>query len=132
VQPKPPADANRRSSSPFSANFLALHGDQPVGVIGSFQTARDSHVVRLGAMWTAPAHRGVGIGRRLVGAVLDWAGQSGATEVELWVTAGNAPALALYEASGFTSTGERQPLPSDPTLTVQRMTRAPAGTPQST
>jgi GNAT superfamily N-acetyltransferase len=83
-------------------------------------------------MWTAPAHRGVGIGRRRVGAVLDWAAQSGATEVELWVTAGNASALALYESSGFTATGEQQPLPSDRTLAVQRMTRAPAQTPPST
>ena len=92
-----------------SAIFLAVLGDRPVGVVGSFRTTLDSPVVRLVAMWTAPAHRGVGVGHQLVGAVLDWAGRAGATEVELWVTAGNTSAVALYESSGFTSTGEHQP-----------------------
>ena len=80
-------------------------------------------------MWAAPAHRGVGVGRRLVAAVLDWASEAGAAEVELWVTAGNVSAHARYESTGFTSTSERQPLPSDPTLTVLRMTRLPVRMP---
>jgi ribosomal protein S18 acetylase RimI-like enzyme len=81
-------------------------------------------------MWTAPAHRGLGVGRCLVGAVLEWAGQSGAGEVELWVTEGNVAALALYQSTGFTLTDEQQPLPSDPSLTVLRMTQRPPPTPR--
>jgi N-acetylglutamate synthase-like GNAT family acetyltransferase len=57
-------------------------------------------------MWTAPPHRGCGVGRHLVGAVLDRAGQSGAREVELWVTEGKVAVLALYQSTGFTLTGE--------------------------
>jgi GNAT superfamily N-acetyltransferase len=117
------------ASGDDSAIFLALVDDEVVGVVGTFRTALDSAVVRLGAMWAAPAHRGVGVGRRLVAAVLDWASESGAAEVELWVTAGNVSAQALYESTGFTSTSERQPLPSDPTLTVVRMTRLPVRMP---
>ena len=106
-----------------SAIFLALDDDQAVGIVGAFRTALGSTVVRLGAMWTAPAHRGGGVGRRLVDAVLEWAGQCRASEIELWVTEGNAAALSLYESAGFVMTGEHQPLPSDPSLTVLRMTR---------
>jgi RimJ/RimL family protein N-acetyltransferase len=42
----------------------------------------------------------------------------------LWVTESNAPARRLYERCGFTPTGDRQPLPSDPSLPEIRMRRA--------
>jgi GNAT superfamily N-acetyltransferase len=106
-----------------SAIFLAVDGEQTIGIVGAFRTELGSPIVRLGAMWTAPAHRGRGVGRRLVGAVREWAGRCDASEVELWVTDGNVAALALYESTGFTVTGEHQPLPSDPSFTVRRMTR---------
>ena len=112
-----------------SAIFLALEDEEVVGVVGTFRTSLASPVVRLAAMWAAPAHRGIGVGRRLVAAVLDWASESGAAEVELRVTAGNDSAQALYQSTGFTSTGEQQPLPSDPTRTVHRMTRLPVQIP---
>ncbi len=63
-----------------------------------------------------------GLGRRLVGAVIDWAVETGASSVGLWVTRGNAPAQLLYESMGFRETGEYQPLPSDPCADELRMT----------
>jgi hypothetical protein len=36
--------------------------------------------------------------------------------VHLWVTETNSHARTLYERCGFTLTGERQPLPFDPSL----------------
>jgi ribosomal protein S18 acetylase RimI-like enzyme len=105
------------------AIFLAPVEGRAIGVVGSFRTAVGATLLRLGAMWTAPAHRGRGVGRRLVGAVLEWAGQSEARQVELWVTKGNVAAFALYQSTGFTLTGEQQPLPSDTSLTVLRMTQ---------
>jgi hypothetical protein len=36
--------------------------------------------------------------------------------VHLWVTETNKPAQLLYEHCGFSLTGERQPLPSNPAL----------------
>jgi ribosomal protein S18 acetylase RimI-like enzyme len=39
------------------------------------------------------------------------------------VTESNASARRLYERCGFSATGERQPLPSDPSLAEIRMRR---------
>jgi RimJ/RimL family protein N-acetyltransferase len=39
------------------------------------------------------------------------------------VTDNNKPARRLYERCGFTPTGERQPLPSNPALGELAMTR---------
>jgi ribosomal protein S18 acetylase RimI-like enzyme len=44
--------------------------------------------------------------------------------VHLWVTETNKAARRMYERSGFTPTGERQPLPSDPALMELAMARA--------
>lgn len=49
----------------------------------------------------APAHRGCGRGRALVGALLHWAAQAGATSAYLQVRAQNTTALRLYESLGF-------------------------------
>ena len=43
--------------------------------------------------------------------------------MRLWVTETNAHARALYERCGFTLTGERQPLPSDPSIGEVAMCR---------
>jgi ribosomal protein S18 acetylase RimI-like enzyme len=72
-------------------------------------------------MWVAPAVRGRGVGWALVGAVQRWATDMSFGRVGLWVTETNEPALTLYRRCGFTDTGERQPLPSDPALTEVRM-----------
>ena len=76
-------------------------------------------------MWVAPEARRSGSAGRLVGAVLEWASESAAESVMLWVTEGNAPARALYESMGFCVTGEHKPLPSDPAHTEVRMRLAP-------
>jgi GNAT superfamily N-acetyltransferase len=78
-------------------------------------------VVELVSMWTSAAVRGAGIGRRLVDAVIDWARQTGADRVDLWVTRGNDAAAQLYESIGFEVTGDHQPLPSDPCKDEVRM-----------
>jgi ribosomal protein S18 acetylase RimI-like enzyme len=41
--------------------------------------------------------------------------------VELWVTRGNDAAVHLYEAAGFSLTGDHQPLSSDPCKDELRM-----------
>jgi ribosomal protein S18 acetylase RimI-like enzyme len=43
--------------------------------------------------------------------------------VSLWVADGNDRARRFYERLGFTGTDERQPLPSDPGTTEERMER---------
>jgi ribosomal protein S18 acetylase RimI-like enzyme len=41
----------------------------------------------------------------------------------LWVAEANEPARRLYERYGFTPTGDRQPLPSNPAVPEIRMRR---------
>jgi ribosomal protein S18 acetylase RimI-like enzyme len=58
-----------------------------------------------------------------VASVIGWAHDKNATQVHLWVTETNAHARALYERLGFAPAGERQPLPSDPSLGEIAMAR---------
>ena len=58
--------------------------------------------VGLFAMRTDPAYRRQGLARRVLGALLAWAGEAGAKRAWLQVEADNDPAIALYAAAGFT------------------------------
>lgn len=108
--------ARRGSSGDDSATFFAEVEGAVVGLVGGYRP--DGVVVELASMWVAPTGRRRGVGVALVQAVVDW---SGTDEVELWVTRGNDPAIALYEGCGFVTTDEVQPLPSDPCKDEIRM-----------
>ncbi len=62
---------------------------------------RDGQMAGLFEVATAPELRERGLGRRIVGAALDWARGSGAKTGWLQVDEGNVPALALYRSLGF-------------------------------
>jgi GNAT superfamily N-acetyltransferase len=94
---------------------------EPAGLIGGYQ--EDPVTVELVSMYVRPRARGHGVGEALVAAVIDWARKRDATAVRLWVTETNSHARALYERLGFTLTGERQPVPSDPSLSEVAMSR---------
>ena len=51
----------------------------------------------------APEHRRQGLARTVMAALLEWGAERGATTAYLQVLGHNAPALALYEAMGFTT-----------------------------
>jgi GNAT superfamily N-acetyltransferase len=91
---------------------------EPAGLAGVYV---DDGVADLVSMWVRPAARGRGVGGALVSATADWAKDRGHGALYLWVTEANAPARRLYERYGFTATGERQPLPSNPAVTEIRM-----------
>jgi GNAT superfamily N-acetyltransferase len=92
----------------------------PAGIAGVWV---DDGAAELVSMWVRPAARGRGVGAALVTAAADWAKARDHDTLLLWVTELNAPARWLYERCGFTPSGDRQPLPSDPTLTEIRMRR---------
>jgi ribosomal protein S18 acetylase RimI-like enzyme len=94
---------------------------EPVGLAGIFV---EDGAVDLVSMWVRPTARGLGAGEALVEAAASWAKAHEYQALFLWVTESNAPARRLYERCGFTASGERQPLPSDPALTEIRMSRA--------
>lgn len=92
----------------------------PAGLVGVYV---EDGAAELVSMWVRPSARGLGVGEALVEAAAAWAKARDFRSLFLWVTESNPPAVRLYERLGFISTGERQPLPSDPALAEIRMRR---------
>ena len=102
--------------------FAYLPGNpEPAGLAGAYVADGVANVV---SMWVRPSARGHGVGEALIGATADWAKAREHAALVLWVTESNAPARKLYDRCGFALTGERQSLPSDPTLPEIRMRRS--------
>jgi RimJ/RimL family protein N-acetyltransferase len=59
-------------------------------------------------MWVDPEHRRLGLAQRALGALREWAADVGAERLRLHATEPNEAARRLYEAAGFTPTGERE------------------------
>ena len=86
----------------------AWHGDRLVGAIGLERDRRRKgrHVGHVIGMMVRPEARGHGVGRELLDALISEArGSEGMEMLTLTVTAGNAPAVDLYETSGFVCYG---------------------------
>jgi ribosomal protein S18 acetylase RimI-like enzyme len=95
---------------------------QPVGVIAA--TRVPLALVGepfISSLWVDPRHRRHRIASRLVQAAADRVAARGADAVSLWVLDGNNAAIQLYEAMGFTRTGECQPAPGPADLLEWRM-----------
>ena len=92
----------------------------PAGIAGVYEADDAPQLV---SVWVSPSARGRKAGEALITACADWARARGHAELFLWVTESNASARRLYERCGFIPTGERQPLPSDPSLPEIRMRR---------
>ena len=73
----------------------------PVGVVCG---APGDGEVELISMWVAPDHRGTGLARRLIDAVVAWATVRGRGTV-LMVREDNAPAIEAYRRAGFVDQG---------------------------
>ena len=102
------------------ATFLAFRDGVPIGIVGGMagDTSEERSLV---AMWVDPDHRSTGVASALLDAVRSWARDDGATRLTLWVTRTNDPAATLYRRAGFTPTGESKPLPSNPSLTEDKL-----------
>ena len=107
----------------YSTTYFAVADQSVVGIVAGYRPNPAGSSIELVSMWVSPPRRRTGIAAKLVHAVLGWAGETDATSVHLWVTQGNDAAVRLYEAAGFRETGERQPLPSDPSKDELRMRR---------
>jgi ribosomal protein S18 acetylase RimI-like enzyme len=111
--------------------FVARQDDQSVGfVVGLVGRAINGQLdhsftetVTVGRMWVDPTLRGQGLAHTLMDAVMSWAQQKGAKQIELEVTEGNDRAIRFYEQSGFVDTGHREPFPSNPQLQIYFMVR---------
>jgi GNAT superfamily N-acetyltransferase len=104
--------------------FVAIDDDgQWVGMVRTYPDDDDA-TPHVAGLWVDPASRNAGVGRLLLETFLGWAQGTGVSEVRLWVTETNAPALALYRRAGFVPTERHQALPSDPSLREVMMSRA--------
>ena len=105
-----------RLATPSACTFLAYDGRDVVGIVAVFLMPEDRSCAHLVSMWVAPSFRRTGAATAMVGSVLDWSRRQDAKRVELWVTEQNEAARRLYERCGFVVSGERQPLPSKPSV----------------
>lgn len=96
--------------------FVATVDDAPAGLAACAPGDEAPGRWDVTSVWVDPARRGLGLAAQLLAAVRERAIAGGATELALWVTDGNAPATRLYASLGFVSTGNTQPLPSNPEL----------------
>ncbi|MGH9199351.1 MAG: GNAT family N-acetyltransferase, partial [Acidimicrobiia bacterium] len=102
--------------------FIASHQGEWIGMAGAHRD-EDPGIVVVWGMWVDPRRRRSGLGRRLLGAVIDWARAQGARRLRLGVTDSNEPAVSFYLANGFVPTGQREPLRSNPSLMEIEMER---------
>jgi len=93
------------------AQFAALIGNRPIGLIGAQQ--ENAETVYLYSLWLDPAARGQGLARPLVAAAVDWARDRRARMVTLRVAVDNALARGVYESLGFTTTVVENSSPRD-------------------
>jgi GNAT superfamily N-acetyltransferase len=106
-----------------SSCYVAESDGELQGMAIGFRDDDDPSTVWLVAMWVAPEMRCRGVAAGLAERVVAWASETGAARVLLWVNRENADAVRVYERVGFAATGERKPLPSDPTQVEAQMAR---------
>jgi GNAT superfamily N-acetyltransferase len=107
-------------ADPADTADSAIRAAEPAGLAGVYVEHETPDLV---SMWVRPTARGLGVGEALVETAASWAKVHDYPSLFLWVTETNGPARRLYERCGFTQTGDRQPLPSDPALPEIRMSR---------
>jgi RimJ/RimL family protein N-acetyltransferase len=94
--------------------IVAIDGGRWVGMASGWLPEQIPGRAWLAQLWVDPGVRGTGLGLGLIEAVAGWARERGMVALELSVTSNNPAAAALYARAGFTETGRRRPLPSDP------------------
>jgi GNAT superfamily N-acetyltransferase len=108
-------------SGTFLGYLPQVSTSEPAGLTGGY--AQPSGPAELISMYVRRQARGRGLGEALIAAVAGWARPRNAPSLHLWVNETNKNARLLYERCGFSLTGERQPLPSNPALAEVGMTR---------
>ena len=112
----------RGAGGPDRVTFVAERAGAWAGIV----TALDGGgVVEVVGLWTAPEHRGAGVGRALMDAAHAWARARGAARVELWLNVENTDARRLYDACGYLPEGGPRQGTRDPTRWFQKMGRRP-------
>lgn len=104
------------------ATFLALNGNEAVGMVSGGSDQERQGVVGLIQMWVDPSWRNRSIGTELVGAVVSWASDR-FERIRLGVASDNGPAIRLFERCEFVPTGEEDPFPERPGIRIRYFER---------
>lgn len=117
----PDVEWERRAGA---SSWLAWQDGHAVGMVALVPDDVRPDAQQVVGMWVAPEVRGTGVADALVEQACAAARSGGAVEVALWVADGNDRARRAYMRLGFVPSGHRQPLPSDPSVGEERMSRA--------
>ena len=90
--------------------LIAVQDDVPVGLAWGRQDDDAADVARVYQVWVTPDARGLGVGRQLLQAIIDWARSRGVRRLELGVTPSHPAAVRLYRSAGFVDAGPAEPL----------------------
>ncbi|HUE68120.1 MAG TPA: GNAT family N-acetyltransferase [Candidatus Acidoferrum sp.] len=100
-------EAEWRGAVASRVRFVAESGSAVVGTV-SGGDGESTGVAALTAMWVDPGFRRQGVGALLVQRVIDWARETGYSQLVLWVVDGNDSAERLYARHGFRRTGAQE------------------------
>ena len=92
------------------------------GLAPGAETQHKSGPIIVGVFVDSSARR-QGVGIPLIEEIVAWAQARGSTRLDVWITSGNEPAIALYRRCGFEPTGATRPNAHTPTLVEFEMAR---------
>ena len=104
----------REARTPTSFYVAAVLGEEVVGFAGMQQVLDEGYITNIAVQ---------GLGRAMLGALIDHCRESGASFLTLEVRQSNAPAIALYESMGFLPEGRRKNFYRQPTEDAILMTK---------
>ena len=95
--------------NPDDLTLVSLIDREVVGTMNILRGfyKKNRHTGSLGIAVEA-AHRGKGLGRRMIEEGIEWCRESGVSKLNLEVFSSNVGAISLYERMGFTIEGERK------------------------
>ena len=107
-------------TNPLAVYFAAELEGQVVGYIGMYKILDEGHITNLAVK---PAYQLLGIAKRLLNTLCDFAEKNNMSLLTLEVRPSNYPAISLYESFNFKNVGMRKNYYSAPTEDAYIMTR---------
>jgi len=93
--------ANSTAQGSDRCTFIAFSDDSPIGIAALYRTEEENDVGELVQVWVSPEHRGKGVARDLMDAVLQWSSANGFRTVVATIGKDNVRALRFYQEYGF-------------------------------
>jgi putative acetyltransferase len=106
-------------SEPTGCLLMARCDGDVLGVVGLIPLDLETNTCELKRLYVLPKSRGMGIGRALSVAILDYATKAGYETIQLETLARLEMARAIYADLGFQDKGNRIPGQSDTPLVMQ-------------